>query len=488
MSPRRLCRVPAAGVVMLAAALALGAVRAGAQTAPPGSAAPAPRQPARCDLIPQESTHVSTNQVAGQYVAYAGGGVLIRCPDRGITLRGDSAEQYPDRDYLVGHVSYDEPRFAVTSQYLTYFTNDERVVAAQNVHARLPNGSTLVGPQAEYRRPDPRIRPREQILAIGRPTITVAQTDSLGHAQPPMTVIANTVFMDGDSLMYGSGQVLITRTDARATGDSVAINSALETMRLMRGPSITSTGAKPFTLTGGVIDAFSHEKKLQRVVSRSRAEATTQDMNLRADTIDLRVRDDSLERAIAWGNTLRARAVSPTETLVADSIDVDMPHQQVRLINAVRKAYASSRVDSTRFRPQPPSDTIDWLRGDVVVAHFDTAAHRAGDTSTKPVIRQLVATGHAAAEYHMAGSDTTSRAPAINYTRAGVIVVSFDSAKVANVAARDSVVGVYMEPAPDSTRRAAGAKRLGTPADSNRARPRSIVPLPVKRPPARREQ
>ena len=472
------------GGLLVAAILGCVSGAAQAQTAPPAR----PAAPARCDLIAQESTHVTTSQVGGQYVAYAGGGVLIRCPDRGITLRGDSAEQYPDRDYLVGHVSYDEPRFAVTSQYLTYFTSDERVVAAQNVHAKLPNGSTLVGPQAEYRRPDPRFRPHEQILAIGRPTITVAQADSLGRPQPPMTVVANTVFMDGDSLMYGSGQVLITRTDVRASGDSVAINSALETMRLMRGPSITSTGAKPFTLTGGVIDAFSHEKKLQRVVSRSRADATTQDMNLRADTIELHVRNDSLQRAIAWGNTLRARAVSPTETLVADSIDVDMPHQRIRVLNAVRKAYASSRVDSTRFRPQPPSDTLDWLRGDVVVAHFDTTTHGTPDTSSKPVIKQLVATGHAAAEYHMAGSDTTTRAPAINYTRAGVIVVTFDSARVATVAARDSVVGVYLEPAPDSTKRAAGARAAGPRADSSRTRPRSIVPLPVKRPPARREQ
>jgi hypothetical protein len=52
-------------------------------------------------------------------------------------LRSDSAEQYPDRDFLVGHVVYDEPRFHVTSDYLTHYPTDERIVAVQNVNARL---------------------------------------------------------------------------------------------------------------------------------------------------------------------------------------------------------------------------------------------------------------------------------------------------------------------------------------------------------------
>jgi hypothetical protein len=97
------------------------------------------------------------------------------------------------------------------------------------------------------------------------------------------------------------------------------------------------------------------------------------------------------------------------------------------------------------------------------------------------VIKRLVSTGHAAAEYHMASADSSTRAPAINYTRAGVIVVTFDEQRVATVAARDSVVGVYLEPATDSTRRAAAA--AATPADTAAVRPRSVVPLPVKRPP-----
>src|SRR4051812_27687373 len=71
-------------------------------------------RPTSCNLISQPTTRLSVDSLpGGQQVAFVGGGVPIKCPSRGITLRGDSAERYPERDYLIGHVSYDEPRFKV---------------------------------------------------------------------------------------------------------------------------------------------------------------------------------------------------------------------------------------------------------------------------------------------------------------------------------------------------------------------------------------
>src|SRR2546430_1215046 len=98
--------------------------------------------PTQCNLIQQPTTRLSADTLpTGQQVAFLGGGVLLKCPSRGITLRGDSAERYPDKDFLIGHVVYDEPRFHVTSDYLTHYPTDERIVAVQNVNARLPSGS-----------------------------------------------------------------------------------------------------------------------------------------------------------------------------------------------------------------------------------------------------------------------------------------------------------------------------------------------------------
>jgi len=146
--------------------------------------------PTRCHLVPQATTRLSADTLpTGQQVAFLGGGVLLECPARGISLRSDSAERYPDRDFLVGHVVYDEPRFHVTSDYLTHYPADERIVAVQNVNARLPSGSTLVGPMAEYRRAVPKIRPRRQMIARYRPTITIVEKDSAGKQPKPMTVV-----------------------------------------------------------------------------------------------------------------------------------------------------------------------------------------------------------------------------------------------------------------------------------------------------------
>ena len=104
-------------------------------------------QQTRCEFT---SERFRTDSTAAGSVIFLAGNVVIRCPARRITVRGDSAERYPDRDFVIGHAVYDEPRLHVESDFLNHFTADERVVAVGNVRATLPNGSTLVGPIAEY--------------------------------------------------------------------------------------------------------------------------------------------------------------------------------------------------------------------------------------------------------------------------------------------------------------------------------------------------
>src|SRR5262245_44393591 len=263
--------------IRLAACLVAGAFvhRLGAQ-----QPAAAPGRPTPCQF---SSDRFASDSVPGiGRVNFWGGNVVVHCPQRGITLHGDSAEAFPDHTQLVSHASAEDPRFHITSDFINYFQNDERVVAVGNVHAQTHSGSTLVGPQAEYKRAVPRIRPREQMSAIVRPTITVVQRDSTGKLAPPLTVIADHVFMDGDSLIYGGGRVVITRpadnlkdTALTATGDSAFIDQGKETMRLMRSPKVVGKRDHPFTLTGTLIDMFSTNKKLTRVISRANAKAVS---------------------------------------------------------------------------------------------------------------------------------------------------------------------------------------------------------------------
>ena len=189
------------------------------------SAAPRAQQPTPCLLVPTPSTRLSSDSTPAGRVTFLGGGVLLRCPDRGITLRGDSAEQYPDHDYMVGNSVYDEPRFHVTSDYLNYYPGTDIVKAVGNVVARMHDGSTLRGPYAEYRRPLKGTRPHEQMYAISRPTIDIVQQDTVKKGATDTTVvIANQVFMDGDSLIYAGGDVVITRPEITATADSSFID------------------------------------------------------------------------------------------------------------------------------------------------------------------------------------------------------------------------------------------------------------------------
>ncbi|MGH7638601.1 MAG: hypothetical protein ACREOK_13210, partial [Gemmatimonadaceae bacterium] len=435
----------------------------------------------------------------------------LRCPDRGIRITADSLESYEGegRVFFIGNVHYAEPRLEVDSDFLTYYQRDERVVANGDVHARLPNGSTLVGPVAEYLRATPNTRPVERMNASGRPTITLAQRDSAGQPQPPTTVVANTITTLGDSLVYAGGQVVVTREDVIARGDSMALDSEREFTRMMRGPSIEGRRERPFRLSGSIIELTGADRRLRRVLSMGDARAISEDMTLSSDTIDLRVADDLLQRAISWGPS-RARAFSSTQELIADSIDVSMPGQRVHEVFAVRSAAAHGRPDSTRFH----ADTVDWMRGDTIIARFDTTmVDTAGarvavrdsastprdtlatrDTTESPRLRELHAIGNARSYYHLAPADTSLNRPAINYVTGREIIVDFEDQQVSRVTVVEQASGIYLEPTPivaatDTTRAAPvpGAAPARPPASTTRSRtapPVTPARPPVRRPPA----
>ncbi|MEX2180107.1 MAG: hypothetical protein WD801_15430 [Gemmatimonadaceae bacterium] len=378
---------------------------------------------------------------SGQRNSFMGGGVLVRCPVSDLTLRADSLESYGDegRIFLMGSVHYDEPRLSLNSRFLTYHQRDEHIVASGDVDARLPNGSSLRGPVAEYFRAIPVTRPVTRLFANGRPTISVVQRDSTGAPGEPLVVIANNVLMLGDSLVYAGGVVTATRPEIEARGDSMALDSQREVMVMMRDPVIEGRGERAFTLQGARIELTSVNRELRRVLSMGQGKAVSQDLTLTSDTIDLRVADDLLQRAIVWGPS-RAHAVSPAQRITADSIDVSMPAQRLREMHAVRGAIAQGEPDSVRFR----ADTLDWMRGDTIVARFDTLV--AGDTASGTRLRELVALGNARSYHHMAPSDTTMRRPAINYVRGREITVAMENQAVAKVTVIGQAAGMYLEP------------------------------------------
>jgi lipopolysaccharide export system protein LptA len=417
-------------------------------------------------------------QPSGQRNAFTGGGVVVRCPERQIVLRADSMELYGEerRFFLVGNVDYAEPRLKLTSDQLTYFVPDERVLAVGRVNTTLPSGSRLVGPQAEYRRAAPRVRTISEMTATGRPSVTLvegrrarrdstpARSDSAATRRDttPTVVTANMLFVRGDSLIYGSGRVDIRRPDLTANSDSVFLDTGTEFMRLLRDPRIEGRRDRPYRLDGVVIDVHSRNRQLERVLAKGNAAAISEDMTLRSDTILLRVEADLLQHAIAWGRG-GARAVSPTQTITADSITALMPGQRVRTVTASRRALAEAKPDTARVR----TSEMDWLRGDTIQARFDTVAAAPTDTARRqPEIKQLVAHGNASSLYHLAPSDSNAREPAINYVTGEIITIAFDSQRVARVTVTGQRAGLYLEP-----------------SDSVSATPAAPAPPPRQQPP-----
>lgn len=396
----------------------------------------------QCTLQERPNTRLSQQRTAsGQSNVFVGGGVRIRCPSSDLRLSADSLESYGDhgRFFLFGNVEYEEPRLTLTSDYLTYFQLEERIVANGNVNARLPSGSTMRGPHAEYFRAMAG-RPATRLFANGRPAFSIVQRDSAGNPGEPLVVIANNVTMVGDSLVYAGGSVQATRPEVEARGDSMTLDSEAERMVIMRNPVIEGRRDRPFTLNGDRIELTARNRKLERVIALNRARAVSQDMTLTSDTIDLRFADDLMQRAIAWGPS-RARARSSTQELIADSLDVRMPGQRMREVFAVRNAAAHGRPDSTRFR----ADTVDWLRGDTVIARFDSLPP--ADTTRRAArLEQLQALGTAKAYYHLAPADTALKRPAINYVTGREILIGFRNQQVSTVTVVDQAAGVYLEP------------------------------------------
>ena len=300
-----------------------------------------------------------------------------------------------------------------------------------------------------------------------------------------MTVIANNVFVDNDSLMYGSGDVTITRPNLSATGDSAFIDQGRRnnaphakaarskgrrtTRSRCTGTSSTcsprtevAAGARPAERDGGErfddAQVGHHRPSRTQRLTRSR----------------LRV-----ERRRQRQSRGRAQVISPTQNLTADSLDVSCPARRIQLVRAVRDAHREAQPDTTHFRPANPTRSTG-SRGDTIVAHFDTVA--ASDTSKRPAIKQLVAirscelvVPHGAQRHGRAAPGNQSRRRAPHHDR-------LRSTQVATVTTVDSVRASISSRKPTAPARSARADSTKTNGPA-KARDRK----PIAKPPTRRQ-
>ena len=412
----------------------------------------------RCILdVDGDRSQFIKDPISQKYTTYMGGGVVGRCRGQGITITADSAESYEQSQlyFLIGNVHYREKRVSLDSDRLSYFRAEERLLAEGNVKAVMQDSSTMVGPRAEYFRAVRGIRVSPRMFATGRPTLTMYEEDSLKKTRgEPVTLVADNIVGDGDSLYTAWGRVELDRTDLLARGDSMLLDNVRQSSRLMKAPFIESKGKDAFTLRGRLIDLFGRTRQVDRIMALDSAVAVSSELTLSSDTIDLRVKENRLQRAYAFGPG-GASAVTRERTVLAESLDVWMPEQRLRELHAVGQAYAESDPDSTKI----VSDERDWLRGDTIVAQFDSL--QASDTTSRPTIRALVASGAASSFYQLPSNEGPKDKPGLNYVRGRQIVVDFKERDVQTVTVLDQASGVYLEPQPDSVANAKPAPRRG---------------------------
>lgn len=417
-----------------------------------------------------------TSSTGGRDV-YVGAGVDATCEGQGNRLLADSAEHFQERGLLIlyHNVRYSEPRVTITSDKMFYYTQVERIVAEGNVKGRTASGTRFQGPMMDYYRDKPGLRDQSSWTATGRPFVRMSPEETgaaPGTSADSVDLTANRVYSINDSLVYASGRVVIERSDLRATSDSAFLDNGREFARLIREPVVVGKGERSFTLTGLLVDMYSQQRKIERVVSAGDAKATSDSLVLTADTIDMRLKDQQMERVYTWGG--RALADGADQDIEADSMDILMPGQRLERLHAVGRALALSNVDTTKFS----SAERDWITGDTLIAHFETATDSlTGEPRTQ--MRQVVAMGSARAFYQMAPSGGTGGKPNLSYNRGRRIAVDFTKGEMARVQVSADASGLFLEPIPaakpDSTG-PAGSARPAPPRPDTTGAPREKRP------------
>lgn len=410
----------------------------------------------------------------GRQNVFGGGGVHAHCLGTETRVSSDSFAYFVDqrRADWIGHFHFRDTLVTLDANFASYYLQDERLEAHYQVHAvNHANGSTLDGPNLTYWREHPGIRDTTEMYATGRPVIHyLGAPDTAARADTePYVIVADRVRFKGDDRMYAAGTVTVDRSDFAARGDSMRLDETAGLGVLLGKPTLQGKGEAAYTLRGTRIELGLAHREIDQVRALGAGEAEGTDWRLTADTIFLTVARRKLQRAFAWSrDTTLAYAVSATNTIRAESLAVDMPDQVLTEVRGFRKAFSTSKRDST-----VAAADADWIAGDTLVAHWNQEPDSTG--RPRAVLRTIVSRGGARAFTHLYPAKTDSvKAPSLNYTRGDTIRVTLRDAKIDRITAYHAD-GLQLDPAPPAPPDTTKGK-AATP-DSGAARPR--------RPPAR---
>ncbi len=422
-----------------------------------------------CNLL--ESDLVQESIQGGFSIITFTGRFAFRCAD-GTELRADfgTLNETTRELFLRGNVFYRDPERQLTSQQARYSSAVGRLHATGDViFTDLAEGSSLRGPEVEYFRTMPG-RPLAQVVATGRPHVTLLPRSQQGTDTEPLAVDGDRVTIVGEDQFSAVGRVVIRRSNLDANANQARFDGVRELLELRGSAEVRG---EQFNLSAETIDAVLPQGGIERVLARQQAALVGEDLRVNAPELQLFFVRDSLQRMVARGAAepqLRGRAIAISSTfrLEADSLDTLLPGQRLEQVIAVGNARGEA-LDTTRAGEASAANLIagavstdrDWLTGDTIIGFFSPvppappgdpvtpAAERAPGEGEVQLDR-LVARGSARSLYRVPPSEGNAGDGrfALNYLVGDTIELRLSSGELelANVTGLQR--GVYLEPNP----------------------------------------
>ncbi|HEU4829205.1 MAG TPA: hypothetical protein VFT04_08410 [Gemmatimonadales bacterium] len=373
---------------------------------------------------------------------FASGDVRLRCAGQPITMETDSVIAHASGDVeFHGYMRYRDTTVAIDARQAYYRKATETWEARGNVVVRnLGSGSIVRGPAIDYMRPAAGVRDSAEMYATGRPEVEYFDTDSTpGTPSEPYVILADRLRSRGNALIWAGGRVTIDRSDLRARGDSLRLDTGADDDGTLLGqPIFEGLGVDSFSLRGARIDFQLEERKLSYITAAGRGHLVRGEWDLVADTIAADLVAGAVEQLLAWGDSARPDGKSTRHAVRGDSVAFDLPGEVLRQIRVFGDAWVAGTPDSA-------SGERDWMMGDTVVADF---AEPAGADSSDASLSRLSAR-HDARSYHRVEPTRAGDAPSIAYVRGAEITIEMQPGggeRVARVEIAGQVEGVQLDP------------------------------------------
>jgi hypothetical protein len=372
---------------------------------------------------------------------FAGGNVRLSCRGSQITMQSDSVAAYGGNLVkFIGNVKYRDSTLTMDADYGTYFKAGEKWEARGRVNTRnLKTGSTLAGPALDYFRVVKGVRDTLEMYATGRPKIQYASADSSSRNSEPYVIVADRVRFKGSDRLWAGGKVTIDRSDFAARGDSLRLDTGKGSDGTLVGgtPIMRGLGRDSFSVAGKKLDLKLDHREVTYVTAKGAGHAISKEWDLVADTIGLDLKSRKLDQTLAWGDSIRPYASSPTYAMRADSLALDTPGQQLKEVRGFGTAWLGGAIDAA-------SKQRDWMRGDTVVAQF---VQRDSAGTRRAALSRIVAR-KGAQSFHLDPDAKHPGRPGINYAKGDVIVMTMKQtipSGVERVDIRGQVDGIQLD-------------------------------------------